>query len=168
MRDPYRSIPRTSLALALLVASVLFANLAQAGSATYCIEGNSTGKGWTFALECADGSTVVGGGSVADGAVPAGSTCATLAEAFVDLVNQAPGQGMWTATLDPDNPCYFTVSNPLCASGDIRLTVTTEGIGSCTVGIGNPCSFNPTITLLEPPIPVELESWGRHKVEQER
>jgi len=162
--SPIRStLPTRTVVPALFAGllALLSPDPAAAGSATYCIDGTSTGVGWAFSLECESGSVPVGGGGVENGAVPAGASCAVLAATFVDVVN-VTSIGGWTASITED-PCCFEITNPDCPDGDIRLTVFTSGLPPCTVTPSNPCSFNPTVTQVTGPVSVDGSTWGSVK-----
>lgn len=110
---------------------------AAATSQKFCIQGNSTGKGWSYSLDSGDASVTVN-----TGGIPGGSGPAALAQAWVQSINLAGVGGGFSATYDGvvNGQAYFTVEGPK----DFRLSV-----GGCTV-TGNPtgCKFNPLVLHL--------------------
>lgn len=123
---------------------------ASATTVRYCIDGESTGRGWSIDVMSWNPPA---GGAVSFGAecpgVPAGSGSPALAQAFVDCVN-ANGMDIVTAAVDPDNPSYFTISSEHVQI-DLRVGPA-GGPADCEV-TGTGCAFNPVIVRMTPPNP---------------
>lgn len=135
--------------LYLLIASLVSVS-ASATTVRYCIDGESTGRGWSIDVMSWNPPS---GGAVSFAAecpgVPAGSGSPALAQAFVDCVN-ANGMDIVTAAVDPENPSYFTISSEHVQI-DLRVGPA-GGNADCEV-TGAGCAFNPVIVRITPPNP---------------
>ncbi len=149
-RHPRRAHRGTPRILGLLLCLALVSTAASATTVRYCIEGQSTGVGWSFdilSLNPPAGGAVSVSGDCPP--VPPGSSSKKLARAFVNCINAAAqGVGQIHAAVDPNNPNYFTISSE---HNEIHLSVgPAGGNADCEVTAAG-CSFNPLIVRVTPP-----------------
>lgn len=154
------SIPVFSSALIALAVgfSSPFVAAAQTISASYCITGTGTGVDWGFAWEYDDGSTT----THLDGAsqLPAGATCGDFAQAFADTMNMvAWPTNAYVVTV---TGCCLTITMGSGWNWDDLWVGPVSNTTNCLVTTSG-CSFNPTIALVEPPVGIDLRTWGTVK-----
>jgi hypothetical protein len=136
-------------ALAVFILVMTTATAEAQVSKRFCINGSSTGAGWSFAI--IKNHALYCKGVVTAGTVQDGDGCDKLTQAFVlgmrlkcELADRK-----FRIEVDPDHPCCFTI-NDVGNPDDFRFFVGAENedpASGCEV-TNNPagCSFNPTIT----------------------
>ncbi len=143
-----------------LIGVLAWASSAGAMSRTFCISGNSTGAGWSWAV-VVNGSTFCQ--EMQAGPVPAGADCAALTQAFIQSNNQNADCFQNYQAIPHPNPCCFTI----LGASDFQFFVGPSGTDAttgCEV-TNNPagCAFNPIITELVGPTATERTRWGMVK-----
>lgn len=133
-----------SLLLAAILAAAFSAVIqgpksaeASASSRIFHIDGTSNGSAWTYTIERCNPTCSTTASSTMS--VPNGNTSVQIRDAWVTDINTNLGLAGVSAVAGGDS--NFTVSNANIGDTAFRLL-----IGVCEVKVGNPCTFNPTVS----------------------